>query len=256
MNSTANNHRKRQKIVARTFFTNMSKSIELNDRNYLSKYNVELANNEHIFEIVVNNKILSIHCTEEVMFHIRFKTFIDAWVAGFQTRNIYGYNSVTANFETILNDTKKIEFKVKYLKNYSKARIIGTEYHLSDIDRYFTNSKSLVEWFNQTPKIPIQLSLTKDGKLVIDGNQFIQTTKFTIPLQFILGFQNLIAPFKNHIAEFKPQLRKAYSNMYIYSNVANFTQLGETLTPILSCINVKNEFNFGIFFSVHSRESN
>ena len=85
----------------------------------------------------------------------------------------------------------------------------------------------------------------KKGKIVINGNQYIQSINFTLPLQFVFGFQNLTAPFQNHTAEFKPQLNKGCSHMYIYSNVVNFTQVGESLTPILRCINIKNESEFG-----------
>ena len=68
---------------------------------------------------------------------------------------------------------------------------------------------------------------------------------FLLPLQYILGFQSNTHPYNNLTAEFEPQIDRAYDHLFIYSNIANYTQVGESLVPLLRHVGIKNELTYG-----------
>ena len=68
---------------------------------------------------------------------------------------------------------------------------------------------------------------------------------FAFPLQYVLAFQNDGVPCNGHVAEFRPQLDRAYNHMYIYSNIAKYTQVGEALVPLLRNVSISKALKFG-----------
>ena len=229
------------KLAVRSYtipFTNME---NIKGGNFISTDKITLSNKDNTFHIVGSAKLLIItHHTQ--VFHITFDSLEDANKVGFNSSDVYGHASITADFNHSLKKGEKIEFRLKY-KKYGGDWKDKKEYILTYIDRYFANASILAKWLN-THSLPFKFK-SKNRKLIIFEAEYVQKILFSLPLQYILGFQSNTLPYNNLTAEFEPQIDRAYNQLFIYSNIANYTQVGESLVPLLRHVGIKNELTYG-----------
>ena len=176
-------------------------------------------------------------------FALRFKDGNDAQKAGFTSDYLIARGHITAKFKHNIKGGKHI--KVSIFNPFTNIPRNYKEYILTDIDRYFPSSSLLTNYLNSL-NLPIKFKLVdRRIEIIYDDHENIHILDFSFPLQYILGFQNKFIPDKRYIADFIPQLDKAYGDIYIYSDIVNTSYVGGTLTPLLKSLNINKSLKFG-----------
>ena len=229
------------KVAARSYTIPLTDMEILEDGNFISTDGITLSNKDNTFKVVGSTKLVIItHHTQP--FHIIFDSLEDANKVGFNSTDIYGFVGLTADYHHSLKKGEKIEFELRYTK-YGGDWKEKKEYILTYVDRYFANASILAKWLN-THGLPFKFK-SKNRKLLITEADHVQKLLFSLPLQYILGFQSNTLPYNNLTAEFEPQIDRAYNQLFIYSNIANYTQVGESLVPLLRHIGIKKDLTYG-----------
>ena len=173
-------------------------------------------------------------------FVIYFYSIEDAKKANFNMQMITGENALYINtWPWGENDY----IDICLINPLAKVEVEYTEYQLSHTNLYFDSAIELANHLN-TCNTPIEFSV-HDGRIQMDTPDDIHTIHLYNPLRYILGFQNRFLQKSPYIANFKPQLNRAYDEMYIYTDIVTPSFVGGTLAPLLKSFAIKKSYELG-----------
>ena len=231
-------------IQYRVCITDFNDTINRPNGNFIARHGISLGPDRYSFRLSFSgNSYPTISAAlPNTLFKITFKSRAAARRVGFNIQTIYGFDAVTGSRRWSLPDDKSVEFEITYKTSFDDVSVKTSEYTLAYNDLYFSDTLAIIDYINEIQSLPFVLYLHED-KIKFDSNPKFTEVLFSHQLQYILGFDGTTPPI--FTARFKPRLNSIYNHMYVYSNIADFTQVGETLAPLLRHINVKNNTLFG-----------
>lgn len=195
-------------------------------------------------------KIAQTKCDKECLpMHlcIDFHNARDAYYMGFGKNHIDQNKSyVLAPFVAVLPDK---DYNLIITLEFTKYDEKSTDIVLADSNVYFHTTELLRDYLQNKLKKYFEVGLSENGHLYLKwilAPMYFAFLQFKFPLQFVLGFQqNYNAVFGSIVAEFPPQLNRAYDNMMIYADIVKPIMVGGVLVPLLRNVYVKQNEYFG-----------
>ena len=94
-----------------------------------------------------------------------------------------------------------------------------------------------------TLDIPLEFGI-ENKKLYIDADYIVRNITFSLPLQYIFGFQKeFVSSSERYHADFYPQLNRAYDHMLIYCDIIKPISVGGSKVPLLKTLFTNSRLN-------------